>query len=138
MRYRWCCRSLEDTQVRAGLDLLSGGREETLRSHLVNVRSWIRVYDTQHKGRLPSGEQFLAQMTGRTNAEGQIMQIGADSRNYPLGPYLRSFPENPYAAHQVAARVEVSEDAAGGGNAGWHYNPRTGRFSADTDEHTGF
>jgi general secretion pathway protein G len=111
-------------------------REETLRSHLVRVRSWIRIYKTQHEGCLPSGDHFLAQMTMRTNAKGQIIPIGGDPRNYPYGPYLRSLPDNPYTDHRISSELEVSEDAPGGGNAGWHYNPRTGQFSPDSDGHS--
>ncbi|MBN1555487.1 MAG: hypothetical protein JXA11_12135 [Phycisphaerae bacterium] len=109
-------------------------RETALRSELDNVRAKLYMYRKHHDGQWPSGENFLSQMTLRTNTAGQVMPVGGDPKEYPHGPYLQVIPLNPQADLRVADRVQIGTDAPGGGQAGWHYNPRTGYFAPDTDE----
>lgn len=108
-------------------------RETTLHSELENMRAKLRIYHRQHDGQWPSGENFVSQMTLRTNPAGQVMPVGADPKDYPCGPYIQAIPVNPCADVRIADRVQIDFDAPGGGEAGWHYNPRTGFFAADTD-----
>lgn len=108
-------------------------RQTTLQSELENMRAKLYVYRKQHAGRWPCGENFVSQMTLRTDESGRVMPVGADLKDYPLGPYLQAMPVNPCADARIADRVEIGLDAPGGGEAGWHYNPRTGYFAADTD-----
>lgn len=111
-------------------------RDREISSDLRHIRGWIDVYRLDHGGACPT-DQFIAQMTLRTNAAGQVMPIGADPHDYPFGPYLSAFPANPYVGPHVSCSVEVESSTPGGGNAGWHYNPQTGMFFADSDAQTG-
>jgi general secretion pathway protein G len=108
-------------------------RETTLHSELENMRAKLYIYRKQHGGRWPSGENFISQMTLRTNRDGRVMPVGADPDEYPFGPYVLMMPVNPLADPLIADRVEVGAGAPGGGEAGWHYNPRTGYFASDVD-----
>lgn len=105
----------------------------TLRSELESIRAKLNIYRKQHNGLWPSGENFISQMTLRTNPAGKVIPVGADPKEYPCGPYIQALPVNPCADPRVADRVEIGTDAPGGGQAGWHYNPKTGFFAADTD-----
>jgi len=108
-------------------------REATLQSELENLRAKLYIYQKQHDGRWPTAENFVSQMTLRTDRAGRVMPVGADPKDYPCGPYVQTIPANPCADVRVADRVEINLDAPGGGQAGWHYNPRTGYFASDAD-----
>lgn len=107
-------------------------RQATVHAELENLRAKLCVYRKQHDGVYPSGENFVAQMTQRTDRAGRVMPVGANPKDYPNGPYLRGIPANPCAHVRVASCVEIGTSEPGGGNAGWHYNPETGHFTADT------
>ena len=107
-------------------------RETTMQSELENVQAKLYIYRKQHNGQWPSGENFLSQLTLRTNAAGEVMPVGANPKDYPCGPYIESMPANPCANPRIADRVQIDIDAPGSGEAGWHYNPRTGFFAPDT------
>lgn len=111
-------------------------RDSQLIAELRTVRNLLSQYRRDH-GNWPGGEQFVAQMTLRTNRQGEVLRLGQPHERYPFGPYLHSVPANPYVPRSVAAKVQVGTDAPGGGEAGWHYNPKTGHFCPDDDAHAG-
>ena len=105
-------------------------REENLNANLTQLRDKVEEYHRDHKGSYPSGEQFEAQMTLRTNVEGQVRPHGEPSEKYPFGPYVKEIPVNPYADTRVGNRVKAGlggEDE----NSGWVYNPQTGEIKPE-------
>jgi len=97
-------------------------RDSALKTNLQVVRTQLQIYKNEHGGNYPDKQNFVAQLTTRTNPDGSF---GGD-----LGPYLLEFPENPF---NRKSDVEVDNDSGGVGNNshGWHFNAKTGRFCAD-------
>jgi len=97
-------------------------RDSALKTDLRVVRTQLQIYKNEHDGSYPDKQDFAAQLTGKTHADGSF---GGD-----LGPYLLEFPENPFNGK---SDVEVKNGSAnlGNGSHGWHFNMITGRFSAD-------
>jgi general secretion pathway protein G len=115
-------------------------RENTLRKHLQSIRGRIEVYRTEHLDEYPAsvkgddGDTFIAQMTGKTNEEGEYGG-GADPPP-SLGPYLPKLPPNPFATAN-ADKVDVDKKQKADGDPGWYYNPETGEFRANDPDHAG-
>jgi len=98
-----------------------------IRCDLQTVRSQIELYKIQHKQQLPGGVDgvsFVKAMTRGTNACGSL------NPGNPYGPYLTTIPAN---RRNGLDSIEI-DGILGGGNYGWHYDTRTGRFHADTDQ----
>ena len=118
----------------------SAATEETKMSSLINemqnVRSQIQLYQTQHKGALPTtgGLSFDDAMTKYTNADGSLANPQAPGQNV-FGPYLQQIPKNPFISDDSAAsKVNTGTDRpAADGSSGWFYNTNTGNFSANDD-----
>lgn len=104
-------------------------RQDFLSAEREMVQAKIQVYRLQHGGRYP-GEDFVSQMTLRTNAAGRVMPVGAKEEDYPFGPYLSAIPANPFARREVADHVDVGAEVSNAVEAGWRYDPRTGRFDS--------
>jgi len=95
-------------------------RESALNSDIQTVRSQIELYKIQHLDALPGtvpGLTIVDQLTMTTDVSGKTDVVGA------FGPYLCSFPKNPYTGTNTV-------NTAGPTNA-WYYDPKTGKFTAD-------
>ena len=103
-------------------------RHENLETNLTQLRQQVEVYRRDHGGNLPSGDKFEAQMTLRTNANGDVCPFGASQDKYPFGPYIKQIPANPYSSTRVGNRV--SAGIGNRGTSGWVYNPQTGEITA--------
>jgi hypothetical protein len=87
--------------------------QKALASRLQSLRCSIDMYMAQHGGRCPGvlpdgrfvGATFARQLTGRTNAEGDVVSRRRPKRGYPFGPYIRHVPANPFVRGPRAARV---------------------------------
>jgi hypothetical protein len=93
------------------------------------MRSQIELYKIHHNGDLPgttADVNFVQAMTQKTNADGSLYPTG---RGY--GPYMRNIPVNPFNGLDT---VEI-DGVLGGGDHGWHFNSKTGKFHADDDKH---
>jgi len=110
-------------------------RENVLKEDLRYLRSQIMVYEAQHNGvapgypngdtaQAPDAATFLAQMSQKTNASGQV---GA---SYPLGPYLSRMPDNPLNGLNTIRVVDAWPNAAAGTH-GWVDMPGALRIAAD-------
>ena len=117
-------------------------RESALASDLQTVRSQLELYKVQHLENYPGIDpsdgtldavEFVNQLTGRTNAAGEI---GTDAATYPFGPYLQAFPTNPFAT----ANGNVVAGGAGApeadGDPGWWFRTGVGRFSPNDSTHS--
>jgi general secretion pathway protein G len=108
-------------------------KDSSLRFNLQTIRSQIELYRLHHNSRLPEFDNFVMQMTEKTDVNGT--QTG------PLlyGPYLQgSIPANPFNASNAvvkvaAAGVEPTGVVAGG--AGWQYDETTGGFYPNNAEY---
>jgi prepilin-type N-terminal cleavage/methylation domain-containing protein len=105
-------------------------RETNLKENLSKIRAHIQVYRNQHAD-FPSGDDFGAQMTKRTNFTGGTSDTRTDV--YRFGPYLEQMPPNPITS-TVAVRKSTNPAEAfppGDADGGWWYNEVTGAFFAD-------
>lgn len=115
-------------------------RESALLTDIQTARSQIKLYTTQHAGRLPhvdeNGEpdtdNLVNRITGRTDIQGRV------DANGPFGPYLLEWPENPFSLSSVARNITFGTQASPprDNTTGWHYNTNTGVVSANS-EHGG-
>ncbi len=113
-------------------DASDEARESALKTDLRAIRTQIELYRTEHRGRYPSMELFVKQMTSKTYEDGTFGGV--------FGPYLPEIPPNPYT-DDTTVRCTDGSDAGeiGDGSSGWHYNATTGRFRAnDSPEHAGW
>ena len=94
--------------------------------NLHTLRSQIEVYRAQHNFESPSAT--LAELTARTDADGNVMPTGGDVADYPYGPYMRQLPANPFTSSNVVKTVTNDPAAAGDVDTtnGWLYNDTTG------------
>jgi general secretion pathway protein G len=106
-------------------------RESALASDLQTLRSQIELYKIQHLDAYP-GEQadgsidateFVTDLTTQTDQNGDA---GGN-----LGPYLQSFPGNPFQGDDNTVRLGESAS----GDAGWFFDPNTGKISPNDSDH---
>jgi len=110
-------------------------RESTVSSDTQTLRSQIEVYRLQHAGRgphlgangSPDTANMVARLMGKTNENGEI-------DGGTLGPYIKVWPENPFAGKSVAASVAFGASAAPprDNTTGWYYSTDTCTLSANT------
>ena len=106
-------------------------RESALASDLQTARSQVELFKVQHKDEIPGaadGVTFLQALTDKTDIDGALDAAG----NY--GPYLQTFPTNPFNDRNTVD-VQADDTGLGGGNHGWYFNTSTGKISPDDDEH---
>lgn len=100
-----------------------GAREAALRGDLHSLRHQILLYQIHHNGEPPSPDQLRDQLTSHTTRDGQIDPQAS------LGPYLSSFPSNPYNGRvDVKALSSVGELSADD-SSGWLYGVEGSNFT---------
>lgn len=109
-------RAAMDAQVRAGG---------------VELQRAIERYAAEHAGRSPAHEiggtintdweQFAGRLTGRTDESGDVNPM------HPLGPYLASFPTNPYTAC-TWARIDGTSTPQ---DCAWWFSPALNNVRPD-------
>lgn len=98
----------------------------TAKFNLHTLRAQVELYKSQHDGRAPTGT--LVELTSRTNTSGTV----GTGPNFPYGPYLQSLPVNPFTNSKVVRTVATDTPAASGEtDAGWLYNPTSGKVWMD-------
>jgi general secretion pathway protein G len=103
-------------------DASEEARESALAKDLRTVRSQIELFKFQHGGILPGqgGRDIVAQLTGKTDAQGNVTADGA------YGPYMSVFPTHPFTNTNTVR--SAAGGAPGNGAAAWSYNTKTGEF----------
>ena len=112
-----------------------GSRRTALLANLQTIRARLEVYKMQHGDRYPD-QDFIRQMLAYSNADGEMSDVA--SKDYPLGPYLRSIPGNSFSGICTVRIVNTPglRHVPPQQDAGWWYNAATGEFRADlTDLH---
>lgn len=118
-------------------------RDSSLVSDLQTLRSQIELYKIQHLDMLPGdddddgtpdGVELVADLTGTTDNAGAVVAPGTLGA---LGPYLQSFPKNPFVPTDNQRLVEVGIGAPVGGQAfGWYFDTDTAKIHANDDRDT--
>ena len=96
-------------------------RAAALDSDLQTVRSQIELWKIQHLDAIPGnidGVTMQDQLTEKTAQDGTLNAAGA------FGPYLQSFPVNPYTNTNTVGAATLA-------GQGWIYDKATGEFTAD-------
>jgi len=89
-------------------------RLTNLRTTLANVRSQIEVFKTQHNEAAPGDTVLWTVMLTQTNT---TEANSATPTGGKWGPYLQSWPTNPW--NNMTAATSAATDT----NAGWYYGP---------------
>jgi general secretion pathway protein G len=118
-------------------------KENTLKDELRYLRTQIVVYKAQHhdtppgypsgdRAALPTGADFVAQMTKPTNENG--VTAAAASPVFKFGPYLSGMPSNPLNALDAVWVIDDGDPIPDPTNAdyGWIYKPLTGEIIANS------
>lgn len=118
------------------VDASQDTKESALSTDLQMLRRQILVYKMQHADNGPHLDQagkldktnLTARLTGRTNAAGKITSEG------PCGPYMKTWPQNPFCSANVAGAITFGTTAAPPrtGATGWYYNTLTSVISANS------
>jgi prepilin-type N-terminal cleavage/methylation domain-containing protein len=129
-------------------------RESSLKSDLQTVRGQLEYYKVQHLEQYPQAivgnvsTLVIAQLTSSTDANGDVQPAILVTRHlvapgegltlvtYPLGPYLKQFPANPFVNGSAASAIEfgTQDPAPGDGTTGWYLNTQTGKFSCNDSQ----
>jgi general secretion pathway protein G len=100
-------------------------KESQLKFNVHTLRSQIELYRVHHLGSYPAitaGE--LPQLTGETDALGNVNGGASDPTTYPYGPYVDGeLPKNPFNDLNT---VVAGTGAAGDGSSGWQYDVNSG------------
>lgn len=119
-------------------DASDEARESQLLTDVQTVRRVIGLYKAQHDGRGPhlndtgllDPTKIVDRLTKRTDTSGKIVPAGE------CGPYLKTFPTNPYLTGATAsmvwwgaAQVSPRNDATG-----WYYSLGTDVFWPNSAE----
>jgi len=112
-------------------------RESALLTDIQITRRQIKLYQTQHAGRLPhlnetgaeDGANFTKRLTSRTDVDGKLNPNGL------MGPYLMEWPENPFSTAAVATEIKfaAASTTPRDGTTGWYYSTTTGVVSANSE-----
>lgn len=91
----------------------------SLMSNLQSMRSQIELYKVQHNDNPPSLEDFEAQMTGKTDINGDA---ATEASTTTFGPYLQRIPNNPFTGSNTVTSATTGGD--------WGYDADTGKIWA--------
>lgn len=95
-------------------------REATLKGQLRAMRAQIFLYKLQHGDVLPATTTLADVMTHRSDLAGNITTSG-DSASYPCGPYIVSFPANPFNGRTDVTPVAANAPIQPDDQSGWLY-----------------
>lgn len=112
----------------------------TLLEDLRITRVAISLYTLEHGGRHPchapgktvdpDPDNFVLRLVGRTNPSGILSPVGQ------MGPYLFSFPQNPFITDPSQAdKVQFGTGNPPVGTAGWYLNTNTLRLMPNSPGH---
>jgi type II secretory pathway pseudopilin PulG len=105
--------------------------EQVLVGNLEALRRAVRVYASDHAGRLPSGDP--RQLVQYTDDAGQPSPVRTARHHW--GPYLREIPPLPVGERRGSNGFEPMTSR--NSPAGWLYDPVTGNVIPNTKPHEG-
>ncbi|MHC4561346.1 MAG: type II secretion system protein [Planctomycetota bacterium] len=118
------------------VDASDDAKEASLVASIQTMRKQIDLYKLQHGGRGPhvneSGQldaaNGIARLLGRTD------KYGALDSNGRYGPYLQSWPANPFCDDAVASLIAsgINPKPPRNGVTGWYYHVETCLISANS------
>lgn len=104
-------------------NMSKNARESALRCELRSLRNQILMYQLHHNGNLPAPAQLTDLLMQRTNVDGTIDSQGR------CGPYLVTFPSNPYNGRTDVKIVADGHNAAADDSSGWLYGVDQSSFT---------
>ncbi len=78
-----------------------------------------------------NGEDLVLQLTGRSRHDGSVEPPSSGREDRWKGPYLKSIPANPVSGLDTVRIVRGDGIPALLGEAGWVYQPETGKLWPD-------
>jgi len=120
------------------LDASEDASTTALTTDLQMLRRQITLYKSQHGERGPHLDEngqtdsanLVRRLRERTTAAGKLDDTG------PFGPYMKSWPANPYADPSICKAVAFGTQTQPprDGTTGWYYNTNTCVISANSTE----
>ncbi len=108
-------------------------KTSSLDFNLRTIRSQIELYRLHHNGTLPEFDNFVMQMTEKTDIN------GTQTGELLYGPYIHGeIPANPYNGSNEIVKVAtagVEPNGVVAGGAGWQYDETTGGFYPNNPEY---
>jgi len=106
----------------------AGAADSAVSGNLAILRSAIEVFSAEHNGVLPTEADIENQLTGYTDANGNVSPTGTKVSPYIYGAYVRKIPPVPVGARKGSTGIAAA-DADG---VGWIYTAATGEIKANT------
>jgi general secretion pathway protein G len=115
----------------------SDARKSALQSDLQTLRSQVELFKVQHADLLPGATAaapttfdatvFKNQLMSKTDIDGTV-----DATAGVYGPYVQTFPKNPFAKDGVQDTVVIgtSPSSADPTTSGWYYDTSVGKMYA--------
>lgn len=121
-------------------------RDSAVRSDLQTIRSQIELYKIQHLDQYPGetdANNTTIEVTSSDAFKNDLLLMTAEDGSFTsptLGPYLGSFPKNPFITTVANKDLVTFGTAAcpGDNTSGWYLETDTGKFSANDDAHEQF
>jgi len=117
-------------------EFFHSAKDNQLTKQLRHIRQQINLYRIEHGGRGPHLDEngrldtgnLMARLTGMTTPTGALTPEG------PCGPYLKTWPTNPFAAKGLAREIKFgwAPVSPRDGSSGWYYNIYTCLLSPNT------
>lgn len=111
-----------------------GTAEAALKQDLAVMQHAIDHYAGEHGGQYPDAARVVEQLTGYTDAAGNVAPAKSRAAPYVFGPYLREVPAAPLGPNRGTRAVTnpASPDAA----AAWVYDPAGGTIGLNAPPKT--
>lgn len=106
---------------------VEGASSSALAADLSRLNRAVDIYAAEHGGLFPTTADIAEQLTGYTNAAGDVSVVVTAEHIY--GPYLRFIPPVPHGPNRGKAAI----GAAAAPGIGWIYDPATGRITPNLD-----
>ncbi len=118
------------------LNASNDARDSALMSDLQAMRTQIQIYKAHHMGKGPEYDEYgvldtdnyIKRLTGKTTNSGKLDPDGE------MGPYLDTWPENPFAPTATAASITFGESRSTprDNSTGWYVSLTTGIIYPNT------
>jgi len=116
-------------------------KESGLKHDLLVLRNQLELYRVQHGDKYPweiagaDNDTVVAQLLGRTNEFGEVMDASGDPRDFKCGPYMEKMPTNHFVKDSggTGDKLEfgsVAPSSSDGTGGGWYVNTVTGKVYA--------
>ncbi len=119
---------------------IAEAKAATAKESLRTLRTTIELYAAEHKDKAPGYFNnmvvfnfFIYQTRNITDEDGNYKVLKVPTDEYPYGPYLSDYPENPFNGEYIFKMIADNNEmpATATGEFGWIYKPATKTIRLD-------